>query len=58
MRVRPHLLSLFFATIFLIALGLQSIAGLAVANGLSVPQLCIGVLLRTPGYTAAIVGAP
>ena len=32
MRIRQHLLSLFFAAIFLIALGLQSIAGLAVVN--------------------------
>lgn len=32
MRIRQHLLSLFFAAIFLIALGLQSIAGLAAVN--------------------------
>lgn len=32
MRIRQHLLSLFFAAIFLIALGLQSIAGLAAVS--------------------------
>jgi aryl-alcohol dehydrogenase-like predicted oxidoreductase len=36
---------------------IDELRALAVANGLSVPQLCVGVLLRTPGYTAAIVGA-
>jgi aryl-alcohol dehydrogenase-like predicted oxidoreductase len=30
---------------------------LANANGLSVPQLAVGVLLRTPGLTGVIVGA-
>jgi hypothetical protein len=32
MRIRQHLLSIFFGVIFLIALALQSIAGLAVVN--------------------------
>lgn len=30
---------------------------LALAQALSVPQLCVGVLLRTPGLTGCIVGA-
>ncbi len=36
---------------------IDELRALAVDNGLSVPQLCVGVLLGTPGYTAAIVGA-
>jgi aryl-alcohol dehydrogenase-like predicted oxidoreductase len=35
----------------------REITRLAIANGLSCPQLCIGVLLRTPGVTGCIVGA-
>lgn len=35
----------------------REITGIAVAGGLSCPQLCIGVLLRTPGVTGCIVGA-
>jgi len=35
----------------------QEITALATRNGLSCPQLCIGVLLRTPGLTGCIVGA-
>jgi aryl-alcohol dehydrogenase-like predicted oxidoreductase len=33
------------------------ITDIAIAGGLSCPQLCIGVLLRTPGLTGCIVGA-
>jgi aryl-alcohol dehydrogenase-like predicted oxidoreductase len=33
------------------------IRALGNANGLSCPQLCVGVLLGTPGLTASIVGA-
>jgi aryl-alcohol dehydrogenase-like predicted oxidoreductase len=36
---------------------IEEIRALAVAGGLSVPQLCVGVLLRTPGLTGVIVGA-
>ena len=32
-------------------------AALAAASGLSVSQLCVGVLLQTPGLTGVIVGA-
>lgn len=32
MRIRQHLLSIFFAVLFLISVGLQSVAGLIVAN--------------------------
>lgn len=32
MRIRQHLLSIFFATLFVVAVALQSIAGLVVAN--------------------------
>jgi len=35
----------------------REITELAVQNGLSCPQLCVGVLLRTPGVTGCIVGA-
>jgi aryl-alcohol dehydrogenase-like predicted oxidoreductase len=35
----------------------QEITALAIQNGLSCPQLCVGVLLRTPGLTGCIVGA-
>ena len=35
----------------------RDITGIAIAGGLSCPQLCIGVLLRTPGLTGCIVGA-
>jgi aryl-alcohol dehydrogenase-like predicted oxidoreductase len=35
----------------------QEITAIAVKSGLSCPQLCIGVLLRTPGLTGCIVGA-
>jgi len=35
-----------------VALGL-----IAAGSGLSVPQLCVGVLLQTPGLTGVIVGA-
>ena len=35
----------------------REITDLATASGLSCPQLCIGVLLRTPGLTGCIVGA-
>ena len=35
----------------------REITELGNANGLSCPQLCIGVLLRTPGMTGCIVGA-
>src|SRR5262249_55097319 len=33
------------------------ITDVAIEGGLSCPQLCIGVLLRTPGVTGTIVGA-
>jgi aryl-alcohol dehydrogenase-like predicted oxidoreductase len=39
---------------------LQAVAeirDLATSSGLSCPQLCVGVLLRTPGLTGSIVGA-
>jgi len=36
---------------------LDEIRTLAIQNGLSVPQLSVGVLLATPGLTACIVGA-
>ena len=35
----------------------DEIRALAMAGGLSVPQLCVGVLLQTPGLTGVIVGA-
>jgi aryl-alcohol dehydrogenase-like predicted oxidoreductase len=35
----------------------QQITAIAIRGGLSCPQLCIGVLLRTPGVTGCIVGA-
>ena len=35
----------------------DEIRAVATAGGLSVPQLCVGVLLRTPGLTAVIAGA-
>jgi aryl-alcohol dehydrogenase-like predicted oxidoreductase len=35
----------------------RNITGIAIEGGLSCPQLCIGVLLRTPGVTGCIVGA-
>ena len=35
----------------------RRITSIAIENGLSCPQLCIGVLLRTPGVTGCIVGA-
>ena len=35
----------------------DEIRALAAAGGLSVPQLCVGVLLATPGLTGVIVGA-
>jgi aryl-alcohol dehydrogenase-like predicted oxidoreductase len=35
----------------------EEIRSVATAGGLSVPQLCVGVLLRTPGLTGVIVGA-
>ena len=35
----------------------REITEVAVRNGLSCPQLCIGVLLRTPGLTGCIIGA-
>jgi aryl-alcohol dehydrogenase-like predicted oxidoreductase len=35
----------------------DQIKALAAAAGLSCPQLCIGVLLHTPGLTGCIVGA-
>ena len=34
----------------------DEIRAVATAGGLSVPQLCVGVLLRTPGLTAVIAG--
>jgi aryl-alcohol dehydrogenase-like predicted oxidoreductase len=36
---------------------LDEIRAIAASGGLSVPQLCIGVLLETPGLTAVIAGA-
>ena len=36
---------------------LDQIRALAMQSGLSVPQLCVGVLLQTPGLTAVIAGA-
>lgn len=35
----------------------DEIRTVAAAGGLSVPQLCVGVLLRTPGLTGVIAGA-
>jgi aryl-alcohol dehydrogenase-like predicted oxidoreductase len=35
----------------------DEIRGLAAGGGLSVPQLCVGVLLHTPGLTGVIAGA-
>ena len=35
----------------------DEIRALAMASGLSVPQLCVGVLLETPGLTGVIAGA-
>jgi aryl-alcohol dehydrogenase-like predicted oxidoreductase len=35
----------------------EQIKSLAAAGGLSCPQLCVGVLLHTPGLTGCIVGA-
>lgn len=35
----------------------DELTGLAAASGLSCAQLCVGVLLATPGLTACIVGA-
>ena len=35
----------------------DEIRAVATPGGLSVPQLCVGVLLRTPGLTAVIAGA-
>ena len=35
----------------------DEIRALAMAGGLSVPQLCVGVLLQTPGLTGVIAGA-
>jgi aryl-alcohol dehydrogenase-like predicted oxidoreductase len=35
----------------------DEIRAVATRGGLSVPQLCVGVLLRTPGLTAVIAGA-
>jgi aryl-alcohol dehydrogenase-like predicted oxidoreductase len=35
----------------------NEITGVAIRNGLSCPQLCVGVLLHTPGLTGCIVGA-
>jgi aryl-alcohol dehydrogenase-like predicted oxidoreductase len=35
----------------------EEIRALASRGGLSVPQLCVGVLLQTPGLTGVIVGA-
>jgi aryl-alcohol dehydrogenase-like predicted oxidoreductase len=35
----------------------REIVELGNRSGLSCPQLCIGVLLRTPGMTGCIVGA-
>jgi len=36
---------------------IEEIRTLATSGGLSVPQLCVGVLLHTPGLTGVIVGA-
>ena len=36
---------------------IEEIRALATSVGLSVPQLCVGVLLATPGLTAVIAGA-
>jgi aryl-alcohol dehydrogenase-like predicted oxidoreductase len=36
---------------------IDELKALAMKSGLSVPQLCVGVLLRTPGVTGCIVGA-
>jgi aryl-alcohol dehydrogenase-like predicted oxidoreductase len=36
---------------------IAEITKLAASNGLSCPQLCVGVLLHTPGLTGCIVGA-
>jgi aryl-alcohol dehydrogenase-like predicted oxidoreductase len=36
---------------------IDEIRALATSSGLSVPQLCVGVLLHTPGLTGVIVGA-
>ncbi len=36
---------------------IDEIRALATSGGLSVPQLCVGVLLQTPGVTGVIVGA-
>ena len=36
---------------------IDEIRALAAGSGLSVPQLCVGVLLQTPGLTGVIVGA-
>ena len=36
---------------------MDEIRAVAASGGLSVPQLCVGVLLRTPGLTGVIVGA-
>lgn len=36
---------------------IEEIRALASASGLSVPQLCVGVLLATPGVTGVIAGA-
>ena len=36
---------------------LDEIRAVATRSGLSVPQLCVGVLLQTPGVTGVIVGA-
>jgi aryl-alcohol dehydrogenase-like predicted oxidoreductase len=36
---------------------IDEIRALAAASGLSVPQLCVSVLLQTPGLTGVIVGA-
>ena len=35
----------------------DEIRAVAASGGLSVPQLCVGVLLQTPGLTGVIVGA-
>ena len=35
----------------------EEIREVAASSGLSVPQLCVGVLLQTPGLTGVIVGA-
>jgi aryl-alcohol dehydrogenase-like predicted oxidoreductase len=36
---------------------LEELRALATSGGLSVPQLCVGVLLHTPGLTGVIAGA-